>query len=128
MNQHPEDFLKAYEIALATQKWQSVSPLIHERACVTFSNGSFYIGKAEVQRAFERNFALIQDEKYSISDIHWVSKTEDYAVCLYTFHWHGLINGKSANGSGRGTAVLVNEKGKWLLLSEHLGPNAKEGQ
>jgi ketosteroid isomerase-like protein len=117
--------LKSYELALATQDWQSVAPLIHEDACVTFSNGSFFKGKAEVQQAFEKNFALIKEEKYSIADIYWVRKTEDYAVCLYIFHWHGLINGEPASGSGRGTSVLVNEKGTWLLLTEHLGPNAR---
>jgi ketosteroid isomerase-like protein len=123
MPQNPEEFLKAYETALATQDWQTVSPLIHEKACVTFSDGSVYMGKAEVQRAFERNFSLIQDEKYAISDIYWVQKTQDFAVCLFAFHWQGVIQGKPASGSGRGTSFLVYEKGKWFLISEHLCPN-----
>ena len=124
MNETPKEFLKKYESALATQDWQTIAPLVHGKACVTFSNGLFYIGKDEVQHAFEKNFALIQDEEYSISDTYWVNETKDYAVCLYTFHWSGLINGKSVSGSGRGTAIVVNEEGRWLLLSEHLGPRA----
>ena len=119
---NPEEFLKSYASALATQDWQSVSPLIHEDACVTFSNGQVLKGKAEVQCAFEKNFALIQDEQYSISDTCWVKKTDDFAVCLYAFHWSGSINGEHASGSGRGTSVLVSEQGKWVLITEHLGP------
>ena len=119
----PETFLQNYEAALATQQWQSVSPLIHKDACVTFSNGTVHRGKSAVQQAFERNFALIQEEKYAISDIHWVQKQSDFAVCIYRFNWQGLMNGKLAAGSGRGTSVMINENKKWLLLAEHLGPN-----
>ena len=121
----PDEFLKSYESALATQSWQVVAPLIHAEACVTFSNGLVFIGKTEVQRAFERNFALIQEEHYSITDLYWVKKAESFAVCLYTFHWSGLINNELARGSGRGTCVLVNQQGTWLLLTEHLGPTVK---
>ena len=124
----PEDFLSSYESALAAQDWGYVSPLIHEDACVTFSNGQVLRGKGAIQGAFEKNFALIQDEQYAISDIRWVKKTAEFAVCLYTFHWSGLINGESASGSGRGTSVLVWERGKWFLLTEHLGPKAKTGR
>ncbi|MCP5095074.1 MAG: nuclear transport factor 2 family protein [Chloroflexi bacterium] len=119
----PEQFLKNYESALETQDWQAVSPLIHDDACVTFSSGTFK-GKADIQQIFEKTFALIKDEEYAIKNVYWISKTEAYAVCLYTFHWSGLINGEPASGSGRGTSVLVNENGQWLLLTEHLGPNA----
>lgn len=121
----PEKFIEGYEAALATQDWQAVSPYIHQDACVTFSSGEFYQGKAEVQRAYERNFRLIHDEKYSILDLHWAGKTEQYAVCCYAFQWQGIINGEPARGSGRGTATMIQENGEWYLLAEHLGPIAK---
>lgn len=121
----PEDFIEEYGAALATRSWKYVSPLVHEDVCVTFSNGAYFRGKAEVQKAFEKNFALIKDEKYSVSDVHWVRKTEQYAVYIYTFHWTGFIDGKQVEGAGRGTSVLIMENGKWLLLAEHLGPFAK---
>ena len=125
MIMEPEEFLKRYKSALATQDWEIISPLIHKNACVTFSNGHVFRGKEAVQGAFEKNFSLIQDEHYAISDIYWVKKTGEIAVCLYTFNWSGLIQGEPASGSGRGTSVLANEEGKWFLLTEHLGPNAK---
>lgn len=121
----PKEFLKTYGETLAAHDWERVSPLIHEDACATFSNGVFYKGKAEVRGAFERNFSLIQDEVYSIEDVYWVKTTLTYAVCCYTFHWQGVVNGKPASGSGRGTLVIVKEKGRWLLLSEHLGRGPK---
>ena len=117
----PEDFLKIYESALAKQDWQFVSPLMHDDICVTFSDGQAYFGKKAVQKAFEKNFALIQDEDFSISDVYWVKKSVDFAVCLYNFQWSGLIGGQPVQGNGRGTSVFVMEEGKWLLLTEHLG-------
>ena len=120
----PEEFIRAYEAALATQDWLQVEPLVHVDACVTFSNGTVHKGKAEVQKAFEHNFSLIKDETYSIANVHWVMKNPEIAVYLFEFSWSGITNDKSASGSGRGTCVLINEAGKWQLLIEHLGPKA----
>lgn len=114
--------MKAYEAALAQQSWQAVSPLIHEDAAVTFSDGGHFRGKEAVRQAFERNFAAIQDEQYAISDLYWVIKSAGFAVCTYSFRWSGLLKGQPAGGTGHGTSVMVNEDGRWLLLAEHLGP------
>ena len=120
----PEDFIQAYEQALGTQDWRQVEPLVHEDACVTFSNGTVHKGKSQVQAAFERNFSLINDEKYSITNVHWVMKGSDTAVYLFDFHWAGIINDRQTSGSGRGTSVLIKEHGVWKLLIEHLGPKS----
>lgn len=114
--------MAAYERALATQDWSAVAPLVHDDACVTFSTGTVHKGKPEVREAFEANFSSIQDEQYAISRAHWVTRTADYAVCLYEFDWSGVIGGQAASGAGRGTSVLVREDGRWQLLVEHLGP------
>ena len=118
----PEDFVAQYEAALATQKWKQVDPLIHRDCTVTFSSGSCHRGKEKVRDAFQRNFDLIKDEEYSISDLHWVVKDEGFAVFTYSFSWAGKINGEDASGSGRGTSTLKLEDGTWQLISEHLGP------
>ncbi len=121
---NPEDFIRAYESALASQDWSQVDPLVHADACVTFSNGAVHKGKHEVQKAFEKNFSLIKDETYSINNVHWVMKSPETAIYLFEFNWSGIINDKPASGGGRGTSVLVDEDGKWKLLVEHLGPKA----
>ena len=46
--------------------WAAVEPLVHEDACVTFSNGAVHIGKAAVRKAYEANFSAIEDEEYRI--------------------------------------------------------------
>jgi len=118
----PEDFIHTYEQALGTQDWKRVESLVHKDACVTFSDGSVHKGKDKVGKAFTRNFSLIKDEVYSISNIHWVRKDDNTAVYLFDFHWTGIINDKQASGSGRGTSVLIKENEHWKLLIEHLGP------
>lgn len=120
----PEDFIHSYETALGTQDWDEVAPLIHENACVTFSTGGVYKGKAEVRRAFEANFSSIRSEHYAISNVHWVKKGPDTAAYLFDFQWSGYTKGEFAAGSGRGTCFLANENGEWLLLVEHLGPGS----
>ena len=118
---NPEQFIKDYEVALASQNWDNVEPLIHNLACVTFSNGSVHKGIDSIKEAYKRNFALIEDEEYSIAEVHWIVKKEEIAVYLFNFNWSGLINGQQASGSGRGTTVIMFENGRWILVTEHLG-------
>jgi ketosteroid isomerase-like protein len=117
----PQEFISAYENALATQTWEEVAPLIHENCVATFSEGT-YIGKAEVAAAFRKTFSLIKNEKYSISNVRWILETAETAILIYNFSWSGLIEGKPAAGSGRGTSVLIRQNGRWQLICEHLGP------
>lgn len=119
---NPEDFIRAYEHALATQDWSNVDPLVNDDACVTFSNGAVHKGKSAVKIAFEKNFSSIKDETYTITNVHWVMKGDITAVYLFDFNWSGIINDKPASGAGRGTSVLINKDGEWKLLVEHLGP------
>lgn len=118
----PEDFIPAYERALATQQWAAVEPLVHRDVCVTFSTGTVHKGLAAVQAAFEANFAAIDDETYRIENVHWVLCTDVTAVFLFDFHWAGRIDGCDASGAGRGTSVLICEGDVWKLIAEHLGP------
>jgi len=117
----PEKFIKAYESALATQDWNRLDKLISDQIAVTFSDGTVHVGKDEVQIAFEKNFASIKSEKYTIQNVKWLRKEEPFAVYLFEFYWTGIVNGKSVSGNGIGTSVIVNEEGRWKLLTEHLG-------
>ena len=117
-----DDFVRAYQDALASQKWALVDPLVHDQACVTFSNGTVHVGKASVRSAYEANFAAIEDEDYRVENVHWVRRDESMAVYLFDFSWSGRIGGNPAQGGGRGTSVLVREGSDWKLLVEHLGP------
>ncbi len=117
----PEEFIKAYEVALASQDWKIVEPLICREASVTFSDGTVHNGKDTVQAAFEHNFSTIKSEQYSIRNVRWLSREDMFAVYLFDFYWKGIVNGKSVSGNGVETSVIINERGKWKLLTEHLG-------
>lgn len=117
----PEDFIKAYESALATQNWKNIEPLISESASVTFSNGSVHLGIDKIRTAFENNFKKIKNEEYLVDNVRWLSKEEKFAVYLFDFYWTGIVNGKSVSGNGTGTSVLIKEDCSWKLLTEHLG-------
>lgn len=121
----PETFIQQYETALASQNWSEVAPLVHKNVSVTFSDGSRHIGQDQVQKAFEQNFSLIENEDYKMENIHWLHSSAEMAVYLFDFSWKGLVRGKMASGQGTGTSVLINEEGKWYLLCEHLGSKPK---
>ncbi|WP_166443050.1 YybH family protein [Phragmitibacter flavus] len=121
----PEDLVVAYEKALASQKWEAVEPLMDSRCTVTFSDGSVHRGIKEVEKAFRRNFALIEDEKYAISELHWMVKSDGFAVCTFVFEWSGRMEGQAVAGSGRGTWSMLKDGGTWKLVAEHLGPKAE---
>ena len=72
--------------------------------------------------AFEKTFKLIEDEVFSLHDIAWTVVTDDVAACRYEFRWKGLISGQESSGGGRGTSILRNVDGRWLIAHEHLGP------
>lgn len=123
---HPEDFIKQYENALATQDWSAVAPLMDEAVCVTFSDGSVHEGKLQVQKAFQNNFDKIKSEEYAVENVRWVKKEDSYAVYLFDYKWAGIVNGQSMSGSGIGTSVIAKDGERWKLVTEHLGRKAQK--
>lgn len=97
---------------------------MHPSVCVTFSNGAFHAGVGAVEAAYRKNFSLIQDEVFRIFDLHWVHHGPNAAAYAFGFEWSGIINGESARGNGRGTALIVLTGEGWKLIAEHLGPAA----
>ena len=118
-----EQFLQRYEQALGAQTWGAVEPFIDDNACFIFSDGTF-TGKAAIEQAMRKTFALILDETYRIHDVLWVYVRDDCALCTYTFHWSGVIDGTPCAGHGRGTNLLVKSELGWKVKHEHLGPSA----
>jgi ketosteroid isomerase-like protein len=111
--------LREYERCANTHRFDEVAPLIAADAIFWFSDGS-YQGKEAIRQAFEATFDLIREERYTLEQLHWLVEEEHIAVCLYDFHWQGLVNGQPARGSGRGTSVLRQEEGHWYVVHEHL--------
>lgn len=114
-----DEFLKTYERLTNTHEFDRVRPLIDDKAVFWFSSGS-YSGLPAIQKAFENTWQLIQEEVYRIEDVSCISKSETSAAYVYTYHWEGKINGQFAQGSGRGTSVIVKREGTWKVIHEHL--------
>ncbi len=117
----PDEFLHAYEQRTNTHDFEQVKPLLDEHAVYWFSDGSFR-GTEEIKQAFEKTWDFVREERYAIEQVQWLVRTEESAVCIYTFHWQGLIGGKPEQGVGRGTSVLHKVDGQWKVIHEHLSP------
>ena len=115
----PEDTLKQYELKINNHRFSDVEPLISDKAEIWFSDGS-YCGKAAIKEAFEQTWQSLNNDTYWLTEVNWLAKGDDTAVCLYTFNWITEINGERRTGNGRGTTVLNRENGIWKILHEHL--------
>lgn len=115
-----QQFIADYKTALASQNWKVVEPLIHPDCCVTFSTGSVHKGIEAIKAAYEKNFALIKNEGYLMTDVDWLVANPSIAAYTFSYSWKGIINGQQAGGKGRGTAVIVLENNCWQLLAEQL--------
>lgn len=117
--------LSAYVDALNTHSWAKIAPHVAEDAVFIFTEDTF-TGHAAAKAAFEKTFAMIADEHFSLHDIKWTAVTDDVAACYYEFRWKGRISGEEASGGGRGTSILRKVNGRWLIAHEHLGPYARK--
>ncbi len=52
--------------------------------------------------------------------LRWLVRNEHAAVCVYTYHWRGLIDDVARAGTGRGTSVLRRDATGWVVAHEHL--------
>lgn len=114
-------FMRRYEVATNRHDFGQVAALIAEDATYWFTEGS-YQGIEAIRSAIERTFATISDEVYRIEDLEWIAVSAEFAACRYRFSWNGVIDGRPAAGSGRGTNVLTKRDGTWQMLHEHLSP------
>jgi ketosteroid isomerase-like protein len=117
----PVEFMREYERCTNTHQFQQVEPLIAENAIFWFNDGS-YRGRSAIRQAFEQTWDYIQSERYSIENVQWLVNDHSAAVCVYTFHWQGIVDGRQREGTGRGTSVLKRVGDRWQVIHEHLSP------
>ena len=77
-------------------------------------------GPPDASDAVQRTFDEIQDEVYTISDLHLVCASPDCAVVRYGFHWVGYTNGERREGQGPGINAIIKRNGRWRIIHEHL--------
>ena len=115
----PQECLQEYERRTNTHCFAAVAPLIADDAVYWFTDIS-YRGRDTIRQAFERTWAFIRDERYTIDNVHWLDEDEHTATCIYTFHWQGMTLHGPAEGSGRGTNIFRKQDGHWQVIHEHL--------
>jgi len=115
----PIEFLHEYERKINTHRFEEVAPLIADNAVYWFTDGSFQC-KDAIKQAFEKTWAIIQDEHYTIEHMQWLVNNEHIAVCVYLFRWHGKVEGQLMERMGRGTSVLEKFNSRWKVIHEHL--------
>lgn len=116
----PIDFLRIYGAASAAHDLEATLALVDDSAVYFFSNETAHIGKPAVRDAIKANFDAIKLEKFDIRDPECILETPESAVCLFSYHWSGEIDGRSMSGSGRGTSVLRRDGDSWKVVHEHL--------
>ena len=88
--------MQVYEDAANSGNFERVKTPLSDDAVYWFSDGS-YIGVNRIQLAFEKTWNTIKNENYSISELKWLHKALDCAVCIYNFNSTGTIDGKFSN-------------------------------
>lgn len=119
----PHSLLEIYISEINKHDFNLVRPLISEDCTFWFTSGT-YVGLEQTQKAFEKTWAMIKDEVYSLTEIEWISES----VCTYTYPWKGLINGEFREGKGRGTSCFRKEGEDWKLVHEHLSSFPNSGK
>lgn len=115
-----DEFINHYVHSNKTHSLEHTIELIDDNAIYWFSDKTCHVGKKAISQAIKNNFSTIKDETYTISDLTWIVKSSDIAVCTYNYKWSGLISGENRSGGGRGTSVLTKNNNKWLIKHEHL--------
>jgi hypothetical protein len=81
----PAEFLIEYESSNRKGGVEHTLRSIGQNTIYWFSDGTSHVGKAAIERAIRRNFELIADETYRISDVVWVAQSSDIAACTFRF-------------------------------------------
>jgi len=116
----PTDFLRRYEAATCAHDLEGTLSLIADDAIYLFSDQTSHLGKKAISKVLASNFETIKDETYKLDNLHWVAASDEMAVCVYQYHWSGLIDGRPASGNGRGTSAICKVRGVWQVVHEHL--------
>lgn len=112
--------LEQYIEATNSHDFANVQRLLHQDAIYWFTDQTCTT-MAQIQQYFEAAWDTIKEEVYTAKDIQWIATDGNVATCVYTYHYHGLHNGKPVSGSGRATNVFIKDHtNEWKLIHEHL--------
>lgn len=111
--------LEKYKVEINKHNFDVLEPMISKDCKFWFSSGTF-VGLQQVRQAFEKTWDMIKEEVYTLTDLEWIAESDQAAVCIYTFHWKGVVDGQLLEGGGRGTSCFRKEVEGWKIVHEHL--------
>ncbi|MCM3205688.1 nuclear transport factor 2 family protein [Paenibacillus sp. CC-CFT742] len=120
-----QEALEGYIAATNTHDFDEVSKWVSADAVYWFTDTSCTT-KEDIRSYFEQAWDMVKEEVYTAEDLSWIAVSETQAVCIYTYHWEGIYQGKPASGNGRATNVFATgPDGEWKLIHEHLSAGEK---
>ena len=114
-----KNLMKKYEVEINKHDFNLIAPLISNDCKFWFTSGA-YLGLEQTRNAFLKTWNMINEEVYSISEMEWISESDNAAVCMYTYHWKDLIGGQLREENGRGTLCLRKKTDDWKIIQENL--------
>lgn len=86
--------------------------------------GESHRGLAAARAAFERTWATIPDEVYTMDGAEWLSRDSASAVVSFRYRYRGtMADGRVLTGGGYGTNLFRRTGAGWRLVYEHLSPD-----
>ena len=115
-------FLHHFEAVAMEEDFDLLHDMIDDNAVFRFNDGDF-VGREAIRRAFEKTWRgdpTVKKARMFLSDIVVLTTDQASASATYTYHWEGSQAGRTFTIQGRGTRVLVHERGQLRILHEHL--------
>lgn len=113
------ELLESYGRLINEHRFELIEPLLAPDCSFYFTSGT-HVGVPAARAAFEKTWAMIEQEVYTLSEVTWIAEADRAAACTYRFHWRGVIKGEPREGRGRGTSCFRRDESGWKLVHEHL--------
>jgi ketosteroid isomerase-like protein len=86
--------------------------------------GEKHQGIDAVRASFNRTWATIPDEVYTMDEAEWLSRDRSSALVAFRYRYRGtMANGRALAGGGYGTNLYRRTPEGWRLAYEHLSPD-----
>ena len=116
------EFLNRFEEIAATENFDLIQDMVHDKAFFRFNDGDF-VGKDAIRGVFEKTWKgsdNVKKERFYLTDIEVLTVDASSATATYTYNWEGTMDKRSFRIQGRGTRVLVVDNGRLQIIHEHL--------
>ena len=85
-----DETIYKYKVELNNHSFAGLTPMISEE-CDFFHPTGTYHGLEEVQQGLEKGWEAIRDKIFEFSNVEWIVKSDNLAICAYTFYYSGMV-------------------------------------